>query len=166
MGNEPCVILEATSHGIAHRFVLAHPFGDDVLGSRDGSVGVGHLVTVNKLSRTLLDVPATLRHDDFGERLKSQLAGSLGASFALGLVRQIDVLQRVGIPAVIDAVGEFRSQFVLRLDGLEDGGTALFQLAVVAQPLVNGLDGKVVEVACHLLAVSGYKRNGGSLLQQ
>ena len=165
MGNESCVILEAASHGIAHRLVLAHPFGDDVLGSRYGSVGVGHLVTVNKLSRTLLDIPATLRHDDFSERLKSQLAGSFGASLALGLVGQIDVLQRVGIPAVIDAVGEFRSQFVLCLDGLEDGGTTFLQLAVVAQSLVNGLDGKIVEVACHLLAVAADERDGCTIVK-
>ena len=154
MGHQASVIFEAATDGIAHRLVLAHPFGNDVLSAHDGGIGVGHFVAVDKLACTLLDVVAALCHDDLGQRLQSQLSGSLGARLALGLEGQIDVLERIGIPAVVDAVGQFGSELLLRLDGLEDGSAAFLQFAVVAQSLVDGLDGEFVEVTSLLLAVA------------
>jgi len=61
---------------------------------------------------------------------------------------------------------QFGREFVLRLDGLEDGGTAFLQLTVIAQALVDGLDGKVVKVASHLLAVTADERDGRSVIEQ
>ena len=142
MGHKPRVILETAPDGVTHRLVLAHPLGNDVLGASNSGIGVRHLVTVNKLASPSLDITAMLRHDDLGERLKAQLPGSLGTRLTLGFIGQIDILEGCGIPAVVDAVGQFGSELVLCLDGLEDGGTALLQFTVVTQPLVNGLDGR------------------------
>ena len=136
------------------------------MSARDGVIGVGDLVAVHKLSGTFLEVAAALCHDDLGQRFQSQLAGCLGACLAFGLIGQIDVLQRVGIPAVVDAVGQFGREFLLSLDGLENCGAALFQFAVIAQALVNGLDRQFVQVASRLLAVTADERDGCSVIQQ
>ncbi len=165
MGHQARVILEATPDGAAHRLVLTHPLGNDVLGTRDGGIGVGHLVTVNKLARPLLDVAAALCHNDLRQRLQAQLSGCLGAGLALGLVGEVDILKGSSIPAVIDARGQFGREFILRLDGLEDGRAAFLQLAVVAQPLVDGLDGEFVEVAGRLLAVTADERDGCPIVE-
>ena len=136
------------------------------MGAGDGGIGVGHLVAVDKLASPLLDVTATLRHDDLGQRLQSQLACCLGACLALGLIGQVDILERGGVPAVVDAFGQFRREFILRFDGLEDGGTPFFQFPIVAQPLVDGLDRQFVQIAGCLFAVTADKRDGCSIVKQ
>ena len=166
VGHKPRVILETTPYGVTHRLVLTHPLGNDVLGASNSGIGIRHLVTVNKLASPSLDINAMLRHDYLGERLKAQLPGSLGTRLTLGFIGQIDILEGCGIPAVVDAVGQFGSELVLCLDGLEDGGTALLQFTVIAQPLVNGLDRKFVEVTCCLLAVTADKRDGSAIVKK
>ena len=166
MGYEPCIVLEAAADGIAHCFVLTHPFGNNVLCAHDGGINVRHLVSIDKLAGSFLNVAAALRHDDLGKRLQSQLTCCFGACLALGLIGQINVLECVGVPAVVDAVGEFWREFVLCLDGLQDGGAPFFQFPVVAQSLVDRLDREIVKVTCRFLAVTADERYGRAVIKQ
>ena len=53
----------------------------------------------------------------------------------------------------------------MRFDGLEDGGAAVFQLVVVAQALLDGLDVFVAQSAGGLFAVTADEGNGGAVVE-
>ena len=114
----------------------------------------------------MLGVAFPLEKENFGEGLEALLAGYLGPGAALGLVREVDILEFGGSPAVGDALLQFRCQFVKIGDGLENRFLTLLDFL---EPFVLGTDGcylYLIESACPFFAISGDKRNGASLIEQ
>jgi len=105
--------------------------------ANDGIVGGGHCVAVDILLRGSLDVVAFLLVNEGGEGLEAVFAGDLSAGAALGFVGQVDVLERSGVPAVVDACCERGVEFALLFDGREDGSASFFEVAVVLEARID-----------------------------
>ena len=101
-----------------------------------------------------------------GERAEPGLAGYGGLGAALGLVGQIDVFElRLGFGAEHRRL-QFRRQFVLTADRVENGGAPVLQLAQIAQPLFEVAQLGVVERAGRFLAVAGDEGHSRAGVQQ
>ena len=145
--------------------VLAHLFGDDVLGSLQRLLDRGHAVAHKPLRggpRVLL----ALQHDECGQGLQTFLAGHLGAGPAAGLVGQIEVLQLRGVPTLLYALAQGFGEFSLFADGSQDGFLALLQFAELVVQVADGRNLHFVESARTLLAVAGDEGNGAALGQK
>ena len=101
-----------------------------------------------------------------GQRLQAGFAGDLRLRPALGLVRQIDVLDAgLGVRRQqrrAQVVGEL----ALLLDGGDHRGAAGVELAEVAETLLQRAELPVVEAAGDLLAVAGDERHRRALVEQ
>ena len=145
--------------------ILADHLGNDVLSALDGGGGCGDITTY-KTGGCAFGVALPLEKEDFGEGLEALLAGYLGPGAAFGLIREVDILEFGGIPAVCDALLQFRCQFVKVADGLENRFLTLLDFL---EPIVLGTDGcnlYLVEPACPFLAIAGNKGNGAALVEQ
>ena len=69
-------------------------------------------------------------------------------------LKQVDVLQLRGVPAVADAPLQFGRELLLLGDGLEDRRLALLQLLELRVEFADACDLHLVEIARPLLAVA------------
>ena len=159
----------AGGHRLAQRpdqvGVLGEPLDQDRAGAlqRGGRVGD---VLVDEGLRFVLRVVARISEQQVGQRLQARLPGDLGLGAALGLVRQVQVLQpRLGIGGP-DLGLELAGQLALGRDFLADRLPALVELTQVAQPLLERTQLRVVERAGGFLAVPGDERHGGAAVEQ
>ena len=100
------------------------------------------------------------------QRFQPGLAGDLRLGAALGLERQVQVLQsRLGVGG--EQVGfQCIIELALFLDAGQDRRAALFQFTQVAQALLQQAQLGVVEAAGDLLAVARDERHGGAAVEK
>ena len=147
--------------------VFREALHQNLLGAVQGVLGGGDLVLfVQVAGGGLLRILAGIVRQRVGERFQAGLAGDLRAGAALGLVRQVEVFQAGFGVRFLDRLFQFRGQFFLLGDALEDGLAALLQLAQIAQPLFQCAQLGIVQTAGHLLTVAGDERHRGAFVQQ
>ena len=95
-----------------------------------------------------------LHHQDGCQRLKSLFASHLRTRAALGLVWQIDVLERCRVPTVVNAFLQVGRHLLQFRNGLDDGGLSLGYLLQLLQPVADGRNLYLVQSPCPLLAVT------------
>ena len=115
---------------------------------------------------TFLWMRLTLQHQQGGEWFQPLLAGRLGTCFSFGLVGEVDVLQYVIVPSLLNALPEFRSQFALFLNGAENGFLALGSFAQFLILCLDSLNLHFVQSSRCFLAVTADERNCRSVFQQ
>ena len=130
---------------------VSSPFSafDELLG-RGGQVG-----------ERLVAVP-----DPQGQRLEALVAGVGGLGPLLGLEREVEVFEPLGVVGRADGRGEVGVQLPLGLDRLEDRLLPLGQLAQPLDAKLDLADHNLVQIAGPFLAVAGDERNRVALVQQ
>ena len=66
----------------------------------------------------------------------------------------------------LDARPQLRRELALRLDGLQHGLAAIFQLAEICELLLDVADLHFVEIAGDLFAIAGDEGHGGALVEE
>ncbi len=124
------------------------------------------LLGVDEGRRGRLRVDRGVGEQPVGERLQPRLPGDLRLGAALGLVREVDVLQaRLGVGRH-DLRFQRLVELALGADRLQDRRAPLLQLAQVAQPVFERAQLRVVEHLGRFLAVAGDERHGGAAVEQ
>ena len=147
--------------------VLGEALGQDRAGALrgGGSIGYPH-VGVDKGSRHHLRIARRIAQQPIGERLEAGLLGDLRLGAALGLVRQVDVLEprlRLGRH---DLVAQLVVELSLGCDRLKDRRAPILQFTNVTQPFLEGAQLGVVERAGRFLAVPSDEWHGGAAIEQ
>ena len=93
-------------------------------------------------------------------------AGLIRLCLATLLERQVQILQAGLGVAAFDEGTQIIGQRPLLLDGCEDGLLAVFQLAQVLQPPLEGAKLRVIQSAGDLLAVAGDERDGVAFVEK
>ncbi len=101
-----------------------------------------------------------------GQRLQPGLARDLGAGAALGLVRQVQILQPRLAVGGFDVGAQFVGQLALLLDARQHRGAAILQLAQVGQARFQIAQLGVVQPAGDFLAVARDEGDGGAFVEQ
>ncbi len=149
------------------RRVLAPAFHQDRARAFQRGLGIGHaLVGIDETGGEGLRIPGRVCEQAVGQRFQPGFAGDLRAGAALGLVRQVQVLQpRLGVGSQ-DLVAQLVAQLALFPDAGEHRGTAVFQFAQVGQAHFQVAQLGVVQAAGDFLAVAGDERNAGAFIEQ
>ena len=145
-------------------FVLAHLFGNDVLGTTE-TICNGQTVAHKTLGGAF-GVGFALHQQQLCQWLQSLFACYLCPRPALGLVRQIDVFQGCCFPAVIDTFLQFGCHLAQFRNGFYDGRFAFRYFLQLFQSVGNSRNLHLIQSARALLAVARDKRNGTSFVQQ
>ena len=101
-----------------------------------------------------------------GERLQPGFPGDLRLGAALGLVGEIDVLEAALAVGRQDRRFELGVELSLVADGVEDDLPPCFQLAQVAQPLLERAQLRIVQRSGDFLAVARDEGDGRSAVEQ
>ena len=150
---------------VARTFVLAHLFGNDVLGAAEGGGNVsGRTADHDKTLGCAFGVWFALHQQQLCQWLQSLFACYLCPRPALGFVGQIDVFQGRRLPAVVDTFLQLRRHLAQFRDGFHDGCLALGYLLQLFQSVGNGRNLHFVQSARPLFAITRNKRNGTSLV--
>ena len=162
------LLSEQVAHQRAHLGVLGDHFGDDVARAGEGGCGVGHFLLGIDEGGGFVDGLAAvgLLEDAQGERLEPALAGDGGARAALGLERQVEILERRLGLAGADLFFELGRELALLLDRGEDRLASLLELQQVGAALLDGADLHLVETAGRLFAVARDEGDGRPLGEQ
>ena len=147
--------------------VLGEPFDEDRAGTvqsrgrvRDAALGV------DEVGRLEEGIFVWVGEEQVGQRLQARLAGDLGPSAALRLIRQVQVLQpRLGVSGA-DLALELVGQLALGAHLGQDRIPALVEFAQVTQAFLERAQLRVVERAGGFLAVPGDERHGGAAVEQ
>ena len=158
------VEAEGGAQCLSGGFVLAGLFGNDVSGTLQGLVHVGHLVVEVFCSLPFRVVP-WFQEQHFRQGFQSLFACHLRPGAAFGLEGQVDVLDFGGIPRVFDALLQFGCEFSLAVDGFGDVFLAVLEFCKALQFVGDGSDFHLVEVACRLLPVSADEGYGGAVFE-
>ena len=127
-----------------------------------GEAGIG----IQEGFGLLLGVALRLGVEQVRQRLNACLAGNLSLGATLGLVRQIEIFE-LGLGAhCANLPLQFRRQFLLFLDALEDGVTPLFEFAQIVQTLLQLAQLRVIQPPCDFLAIAGDKGHRGAFIEQ
>ena len=104
--------------------------------------------------------------EQLGERLEAALARDHRARAALGLERQVEILERLLRRRGVDARGERGVELALLLDALEDRGAALGELAEVLRAIADVAKLDFVEAARGFLAIAGDEGKGVAFVEE
>ncbi|EAU65366.1 hypothetical protein STIAU_2193 [Stigmatella aurantiaca DW4/3-1] len=153
--------------GAAQGRVLGHALGADVPRARERGGHVRHpFLRIYKgphLRLGIFAAPPLLLPEEVRQGLQPALPGDRGTGAALGLVRQVQVLQLGARPGLLQGLGQLRRQLPLALDGAQDGLPARIELGAFGGAIQDGLDLHLVEASRGLLAVAGDEGHGGPL---
>ena len=164
---DECLMTEGGAHLVTRTFVLAHLFGNDVLSTAEGCADVGgRTADHDKTLGGAFGVGFALHQQQLCQWLQSLFACYLCPCSALGLVRQVDILQRRCFPAVVNTFLQFGCHLAQFRDGFHDGRLALGNFLQLFQSIGNGRNLYFVQSARPLLAIARNKRYGASLVQQ
>ncbi len=144
--------------------MLGHLLHQDVAGTLEGGLDVGHLGTEIG-GRLGLRVPA-VRQQAGGQGLEAVLARDLALGAALGLEGQVEILELGLGGGGGDPGGKLGRQLALGLDRFADGLAPGIELAQVGQPLLELAQLGIVQAAGRLLAVAGDERHRRALVQE
>ena len=145
---------------------LGHDLGDDVAGTGQRCIDVGHLgaEVVTRVVAWL--AVARLRHDARGKRREAALAGRAGARLTLLLKRQVEVFERgLGGRGEQGAL-EVRGEQAVLAQRAEDGGATFVELDELGPRLVDAADDDLVEAARLLFSVTRDERHRGAAVEQ
>lgn len=145
--------------------VLGHAFGRDVTGPGQGLLHGRHLGR-DKSPGFAFERRGALSLEQVGQRFEPPFAGDRGPRAAFGAVREIEILERSGLPALLDPAAQFVGQGTLALDRLENGAFAGFEFGEAFELLPDGGHLHLVERAGGLLAVAADEGDGGPFAQQ
>ena len=109
---------------------------------------------------------AALREDEQRERLEPGVARLRGAGGALLPVRLVQVLDALHDRGLVDLRAQVGRELALLLDGAQHLVLAGFEVAHVAQALVQIAQRRIVDAAGGLLAVAGDERDGVPLVYE
>ena len=112
-------MLEYASHGLTSLAIFTNPFRDDVTGTLNGSVYILHL-SVNETLRLFPWVAVTLKHNNIGKWLKTMFSCHLSPCAPTRLIRQIQILQDLGVPSGINFRAQLIRHLILPLNGSND----------------------------------------------
>ena len=148
--------------------VFADDFGDDVPGAGHGVLGVFHaFFRVHMIGGQSKGIYRfVLLQQRHGQGLQALFPGDGGFCPALGLVRQVDVLQFGHGLGGHHLLLEFVSEMAVFFQGTQDGFTAVVNGGQLGQPVPDCRDLHFVQAAGGFLAIPGNKRNGGAFMQQ
>ena len=146
-------------------------FGETLDQDRAGAVERGRRIN-DPLTR--VDIPARhllwglvgAREKHLRQRFEAGFARDLSLGPPFRPIRQIEILEPRLAVGRIDRLLERGIEFSLAADAVEDRGATFFELAQIAQPLLERTQLGVVESAGRLLAIAGNKRNGRSAVEQ
>ena len=96
----------------------------------------------------------TLHHQNGCQRLKSLFASHLRTCATLRLVWQIDVLERGRVPAVVDALLQFRRHLLQFSNRLDNRFFTFGYLLQLFQTVADGRNLHLVQSARPLLAIT------------
>ncbi len=138
LGDQPAPGPHAFPQGPDQVGVLSEAFDEDRASTVEGRCRIGDtLLGVGKSGCFGTGVARRVTEQQIGQRLKAGLAGDLRAGAALGLERQVDVLEAgLGLRGH-DLCFERLVEFALGADALEHRRAALLQLPQVAEPLLQ-----------------------------
>ena len=145
--------------------VLGHAFGRDVARPGQGLLHGRHLGR-DKSPGFAFERRGALPLEQVGQRFVSPFAGDRGPRAAFGAVRKVEILERSGLPALLDSAAQFVGQSPLTLNGLEDGLFAGLEFGEAFELLLDGGHLHLVERAGGLLAVAADEGDGGPFAQQ
>ena len=147
--------------------VLGETFHQDLLGTVQRFLGgVDAVFGIQVAGRQFFRILRRVGKDGVGEWFEAGLAGDHGTGATLRFVRQVQIFQP-GLAVGFEDLGlECRGQFVLLADAFQNRGTAILQLAQVAQALIQITQLGVVQPAGGFFPVAGDKRHGGAFIQQ
>src|SRR5262245_41098997 len=154
--------------GLAREFAqllgLGQSLGQDVLGASDRGLGVVDILfgVVERQREDFERLPRLRRGQSVaaipypvGERLQPRLFGDSRFGFALLLVRQVDVFERIEVEGRKDFLFQLVGQLALTLYLLDDEGLALDDLVPSLFGVNHVLDRDLVERAGLFFAVAG-----------
>ncbi|OPZ03573.1 MAG: hypothetical protein BWZ09_02375 [Alphaproteobacteria bacterium ADurb.BinA305] len=101
-----------------------------------------------------------------GQRADAGLARDLCLGAALGLVGKVEVLEALLGVGVLDLGTQLGGELALLLDRGQHGGAAVFELAQVAQALLQRAQLRVVQATGDFLAVAGDEGHGGAIVDE
>ena len=121
---------------------------------------------IDVFRRFLLRVERGIGKQRIGQRLQPGLARDLRARAPLGLIRQVNVFQRLLGCGRFDGAAQFVGELPLLFDGRQDHVAPLFQLAQIQQPLFEIAQLRVVQIAGDFLAIARDEGHGGAFVEQ
>ena len=161
LGGQKRALLQERAQPAEQRGVLGEALGQDVAGAGERLLRVRHLVGHVGRGQRLGRRPA-VGEDRLGQRPQPLLPRDGGAGAALGLVRQIEVLERRLAGCRGDARLELGRELLLLADRAEDRRPPGLELAQVGEPVGEATQLGIVEPAGRLLAVARDEGNRGA----
>ena len=166
-GGDAAVAQECLAQAVAQSGVLADEFRDDVARPGQSFFGRRHaLLLADEAGGLALQIELPLRQQNFGQRLQTFLHRHRSAGLAFGAVRQIQILQDAHRVGLLYLLAQFRGQFALFGDGIQDGGAAFVQIQPLGIQVFDIADLHLIQRTGGLLAVAGDERNRRAGLQQ
>ena len=157
--------LIRAAHRLTRLFVLVHVLGNDVAGTAERGLHIGHFV-IEKLPRRALGIIVRTFQKAIRQRLQTLLSGRLGAGFALRLVGQIEIFELVSVPATGNALAQFGRELALLFNRVKDIFPAVHQFFEFFATIVDFGNLHLVQSARRLFAVAADKGNGGTAFEQ
>ena len=168
-GDDLAGLPDDAADRVADRGHLADRLGEDVADAFEHLLdGLDPLLGVEELRRRGVQVGQGLVAvpDPQRQRLQPLVARLRRLGLLLGLERQVEVFEPLGVVGCADRRGQLVGELALRLDRLEDRLLALGQLAEPADPELDLADRHLVQVAGPLFAVTGDERHRVALVEQ
>ena len=155
-----------TAHLFAQVGVVRHLLCQDVHCALERRIRIRHFFREERLCRLHRVCSGILRHQRPCQRLQATGDRHRRTGLSLGTIRQVQILRLHQSLRFLYLFRQFRGQLALGLDGGKDLALALFQLAQVLQPVVDGTQHLVIQRAGPLFPVACNKGDGLAVIQQ